>query len=100
MPSKGTTFTKNIIIIIILMLSGSKSFRVGLAVTSRLASNIKLTVAPTIKKKTRKETNLKFYKIIAVPVLLYGSETWTLRKRLEQNSSGRDEIFKNSLMMH
>jgi hypothetical protein len=23
----------------------------------------------------------KFYKIMAVPVLLYGSETWTLRKR-------------------
>jgi hypothetical protein len=42
------------------------------------------------------ETNLKFYKIMAVPVLLYGSETWTPRKRLEQNSSGRDEIFKNS----
>jgi hypothetical protein len=30
---------------------------------------------------TRKETNLKFYKIMAVPVLLCGSETWTLRKR-------------------
>jgi hypothetical protein len=28
-----------------------------------------------------KETNLKFYNIIAVPVILYGSETWTLRKR-------------------
>jgi hypothetical protein len=24
---------------------------------------------------------LKFYKILAVPVLLYGSETWALRKR-------------------
>jgi hypothetical protein len=33
------------------------------------------------KEKTRKETNLKFYKIMAVPVLLYGSETWTQRKR-------------------
>jgi hypothetical protein len=32
-------------------------------------------------KKTRKVTNLKFYKIIAVPVLLYGGETRTLRKR-------------------
>jgi hypothetical protein len=31
--------------------------------------------------KTRKETNLKFYKIVAVPVLLYGSETWTPRQR-------------------
>jgi hypothetical protein len=33
---------------------------------------------------------------MAVPVILYGSETWTLRKRLEQNSSGGDEMFKNS----
>jgi hypothetical protein len=33
------------------------------------------------KEKTRKETNLKFYNIMAVPVLLYGSETWTPRKR-------------------
>jgi hypothetical protein len=42
-------------------------------------------------------TNIKFYKIMAVPVLLYGSETWTQTKeRLEQNSSGRDETFKNS----
>jgi hypothetical protein len=43
--------------------------------------NVCGVIARTLKKKTRKETNLKFYKIIAVPVLLYGSETWTLRKR-------------------
>jgi hypothetical protein len=35
----------------------------------------------TLKKKTRKETNLKLYKTMAVPVLLYGSEMWILRKR-------------------
>jgi hypothetical protein len=29
-------------------------------------------IARTLKKKTTKETNLKFYKIMAVPVLLYG----------------------------
>jgi hypothetical protein len=38
-------------------------------------------IARTLKKKTRKETNLKFYKIMAVPVLLYSSKTWTTRKR-------------------
>jgi hypothetical protein len=43
--------------------------------------NICGVIARTLKKKTRRETNLKFYKIMAVPVLLYGSETWTLRKR-------------------
>ena len=28
----------------------------------------------------RKETKFKFYKVMAVPVLLYGSENWTLTK--------------------
>jgi hypothetical protein len=42
--------------------------------------NASLT-ARTLKNKTRKETNPKFYNIMAVPVLLCGSETWTLRKR-------------------
>jgi hypothetical protein len=43
--------------------------------------NICGVIAKTPKKKTRKETNLIFYKIMEVRVLLYGSETWTLRKR-------------------
>jgi hypothetical protein len=43
--------------------------------------NVCGVIARTVKKKTRKETDLKLYKIMAVPVLLYGSETWTLRKR-------------------
>jgi hypothetical protein len=37
--------------------------------------NICGVIARTLKKKTMKETNLKFYKITTVPVLLYGSET-------------------------
>jgi hypothetical protein len=43
--------------------------------------NICGVIARTLKKKSRKERNLKFFKIMAVPVLLYGSETWTPRKR-------------------
>lgn len=34
----------------------------------------------TLKKKTRKGTNLKFYTTMAVLVLLYVCESWTLRK--------------------
>jgi hypothetical protein len=34
-----------------------------------------------LKRKTRKETNLKFYKVVAIPVLLCGCETWMLKKR-------------------
>jgi hypothetical protein len=44
------------------------------------SQNICGVIRRTLNKKTRKETNLKFYKIMAVPVLIYGSETWTLRK--------------------
>jgi hypothetical protein len=42
--------------------------------------NICGIIARALMKKTRKERDLKFYKIMAVPVLLYGSETWTPRK--------------------
>jgi hypothetical protein len=30
--------------------------------------------------KTRKDMQFKFYKIMALPCLTYGSETWTLRR--------------------
>lgn len=39
------------------------------------------TLSRTLKKRTRKETQLKFYKVMAIPVLLYGSETWTLKSQ-------------------
>jgi hypothetical protein len=32
-------------------------------------------------KKTRTETQIKFYKVVARPSLLYGSETWVTTKR-------------------
>jgi len=32
-------------------------------------------------KKTRKHTQMKFYKVVARPTLLYGSETWVTMKR-------------------
>jgi hypothetical protein len=48
---------------------------------SKLKKYMCAEIARTLKKKTSKETNLKFYKILTVPVTLYGSETWTPRKR-------------------
>jgi hypothetical protein len=33
-----------------------------------------------LKIRTRKEINLKFYKVMAIPVLFCGRETWTLQK--------------------
>ena len=32
-------------------------------------------------KKTLKKTIIKLYNILALPVLLYGSETWTIKAR-------------------
>jgi hypothetical protein len=32
-------------------------------------------------KKTLKKTRIKFYNTLALPVLLYGSETWTTKAR-------------------
>jgi len=32
-------------------------------------------------KKTRTDTQMKFYKVVARPTLLYGSETWATMKR-------------------
>lgn len=37
------------------------------------------TISRTLKNKTRKDTQIKFYKTIAVPTLLDGSETWTTK---------------------
>jgi hypothetical protein len=33
-----------------------------------------------MRKKTCKETQLKFYKVMATPTFLYGSEAWVRRK--------------------
>jgi hypothetical protein len=45
------------------------------------------TIKRTLINKTRKYTQLKFYKAMAVPVLLYGCENWALnrvdRKKIE-----------------
>jgi hypothetical protein len=38
------------------------------------------TIKRTLINKTRKDTQLKFYKVMAVPVLLYGCENWTLNR--------------------
>jgi hypothetical protein len=45
------------------------------------------TIKRTLLKRVRKETVLKFYKTLAVPVLLHGAVNWTLtvhkKKRIE-----------------
>lgn len=39
------------------------------------------TINRTLQNKTTKETKMKFYKIMATPVLMFGSESWVVRER-------------------
>ena len=39
------------------------------------------TIHRTLANKTRKDTKTKFYKVMATPMLTYGSETWTITKK-------------------
>jgi hypothetical protein len=36
------------------------------------------TISRTLKGKTQFSIQMKFYKVMAVPVLMYGSENWSL----------------------
>jgi hypothetical protein len=38
------------------------------------------TIKRNLINKTRKDTQLKFYKVTAVPVRLYGCENWALNR--------------------
>ena len=55
------------------------------------------TIKRTLKNKCRPETQLKFYKVMAVPVGLYASETWTLRKVDEQRIQTAEMRFLRSV---
>ena len=38
------------------------------------------TISRTLKGKTQLSTQIKFYKVMAVLVLMYGSENWSLNR--------------------
>ena len=57
-------------------------------------------ICGTIKrslKNTRRETKLKFYKVMAVPVLLYGCEFWTLTRKEERTIEAAEMRFLRSV---
>jgi hypothetical protein len=47
------------------------------------------TIKRTLDGKVRKETLVRFYKIMAIPTLLYGSECWgrSRRRRRKEGAS-------------
>jgi hypothetical protein len=44
-------------------------------------------------KKVQKSTRIKLYTTLALPVLLYGSETWTVKSRQIQTDSSGNEVY-------
>ena len=38
------------------------------------------TLSRTLKGKTQLSTQIKFYKMMAVPILMYGSENWSVNR--------------------
>lgn len=55
------------------------------------------TIKRTLLNKTRKETILKFYKVLAVPSLLYGSECWTLTENQKHKIEVSEMRFLRSV---
>jgi hypothetical protein len=66
---------------------------------NRLAKfrNVCGTVHKYLKHKTRKDTRLKFYKTIAVPILIYSSEASVLSKREESKIQSSEMLFLRSV---
>lgn len=55
------------------------------------------TIRRTLKGKVREDTQLKFYKTMAVPTLLYGSETWVDKTSYRNNIQSAEMRFLRSV---
>jgi hypothetical protein len=51
------------------------------------------TIHRTLKNKIRKETRLKFYKTMAIPALMYGSEIWVPTKKVQTRIQSTEMVF-------
>jgi hypothetical protein len=51
------------------------------------------TIHRTLKNKTGKETRLKFYKTMAIPALMYGSEIWVPTKKVQTRIQSTEMNF-------
>jgi hypothetical protein len=56
------------------------------------------TIKRSLAGKVLKETLLRFYKIMAIPTLLYGSECWTLTKRQKSRLEAEEMRFLISVI--
>lgn len=55
------------------------------------------TIRRTLRNKVRQETTMKFYKTMAVPVLMYGSETWVNKKKYQNAIQSSEMKFLRSV---
>lgn len=55
------------------------------------------TIIRTLKNKTLPETQLKFYKTLAVPLLTYGCENWTLNRNNKRKLESSEMKFLRSV---
>ena len=51
------------------------------------------TISRTLKGKTQLSTQIKCYKVMAVPVLMYGSENWSLNRSDNRKIEAAELIF-------
>jgi hypothetical protein len=56
------------------------------------------TIKRTLKNKTRTETQIKFYKVMAVSAGLYGSENWVLTEKDKNRVQAAEMRFLRSTM--
>jgi hypothetical protein len=59
--------------------------------------NVCGTIHKYLKHKTRTDTHLKFFKTIAVPILIYDREAWVLSKREESKIQSSEMLFLRSV---
>ena len=55
------------------------------------------TISRTLKGKTQLATQIKFYKVMAVPVLMYGSENWSLNRSDKRKIEAAEMRFLKSM---
>lgn len=76
------------------------SFNIDRDVENKLVKfrNVCGTIHKYLRNRTRKETRLKFYKTIAVPTLMYASETWVNTKKIKNKiQTAEMKFLRNTL---
>ena len=56
------------------------------------------TISRSLKGKTQLSTQIKFYKVMAVPVLMYGSENWSLNRSDKRKIEAAEMRFLRPLV--